>query len=106
MKPVVKAESEWREDSYLDQTMQGSTVEEYGMKAYEIATVVHDARIDVDPSLNGQRVRVIILHADDETPPGNGLQPMALRDRLSALQDRFTSSLYNGSEVVDERRES
>ena len=36
------------------------------MTAYEIATVVHDAHIDVDPSLEGQRVRVIILAPDAE----------------------------------------
>ena len=37
------------------------------MIAYEIATVVHDAHIDVDPALDGQRVRVIILASDTET---------------------------------------
>ena len=37
------------------------------MIAYEIATVVHDAHIDVDPALEGQHVRVIILASDTET---------------------------------------
>ena len=76
------------------------------MKAYEIATVVHDAHIDVDPSLNGQRVRVIILSSGAEPPPRNVAPPTALRDRLLALQHRFISPPYDGSEVVDQRRES
>ena len=76
------------------------------MNAYEIATIVHDARIDVDPSLNGQRVRVIILSSDAEPSLHNGAPPTALHDRLLALQHRFTSPPYDGSEVVDQRRES
>ncbi len=76
------------------------------MDTYEIATVVHDARIDVDPSLNGQRVRVIILSSGAETPLCNTAQPTALRDRLAALQSGFVSPSYHGSEVVDQRRES
>jgi len=76
------------------------------MNAYEIATVVHDARIDVDPSLNGQRVRVIILSADAEPPLRNAASPTVLRDRLLALQRQFISPPYDGSEVVDQRRES
>ena len=36
------------------------------MIAYEIATAVHDAHIDVDPALEGQRVRAIILASDTE----------------------------------------
>ena len=75
------------------------------MDAYEIAAVVHDARIDVDPSLNGQRVRVIILSSGPESPRQNDAQPTALRDRLLALQHRFISTPYDGSEVVDQRRE-
>jgi len=75
------------------------------MNAYEIATVVHDARIDVDPSLNGQRVRVIILSADAEPPLPNLASPTALRDRLLALQRQFISPPYDGNEVVDQRRE-
>ena len=76
------------------------------MKAYEIATVVHDAHIDVDPSLNGQRVRAIIFPSGAEPPPRNVAPPTALRDRLLALQHRFISPPYLGSEVVDQRRES
>ena len=71
-----------------------------------IAAVVHDARIDVDPSLNGQRVRVIVLSTGVETPLLNAAQPTALRERLAALQSRFVSPPYPGSEVVDQRRES
>jgi len=73
------------------------------MNAYEIATTVHDARIDVDPSLNGQRVRVIILSSG--TKP-NAWPPNELHDRLAALQRQFTSPPYDGNEVVDQRRES
>lgn len=76
------------------------------MNAYEIATVVHDARIDVDPSLNGQHVRVIILAADAEPPTPNVAPPTTLRDLLLALQHQFVSPPYEGSEVVDERRKS
>ena len=36
------------------------------MIAYKIVTVVHDAHIDVDPALEGQRVRVIVLASDTE----------------------------------------
>jgi len=76
------------------------------MKPYEIATVVHDARIDVDPSLNGQRVRAIIFPSGPEAPPQSVAPSTALRDRLLALQHGFMSPPYDGSEVVDERRES
>lgn len=76
------------------------------MNAYEIATIVHDAHIDVDPSLNGQRVRVIILTSGAEPSLRNAGAPSTLRDRLLALQHRFVSSPYDGSEVVDQRRES
>jgi hypothetical protein len=37
------------------------------MNAYELTTVVHDARIEVDPALEGQHVRVIILTQDEES---------------------------------------
>jgi len=99
------------------------------MIAYEIATVVHDAHIDVDPALEGQRVRVIILASDAKSemnpPPGTpqvtsevtGPQVTSgrsgdfpeiagLRDRVVALQTRFVSFPYDGSEIVDQRRES
>ena len=72
----------------------------------EIATVVHDARIDVDPSLNGQRVRVIILSSGEKPGADNAWPPNELHDRLVALQRQFTSPPYDGNEVVDERRES
>jgi hypothetical protein len=32
--------------------------------------------------------------------------PLPLRDRAAALQRRFTSRAYEGSEVLDQRRES
>ena len=38
------------------------------MSAYEITTVVHDARIEVDPSLEGQLLRVIILTPSMDLP--------------------------------------
>ncbi len=76
------------------------------MDAYEIATVVHDAHIDVNPALNCQQVRAIILSYSAEPPQRNVAPPTALRDRLLALQHRFISPPYDGSEVVDQRRES
>jgi len=86
--------------------MQCAGNEEDDMNAYEIATVVHDAHIEVDPSLNGQRVRVIILTSNAESTLPNAAPAMTLRDRLLALQHRFLSPAYDGSEVVDQRRES
>ena len=76
------------------------------MNAYEIATIVHDGRIDVDPSLNGQLVRVIILSPGEKPAPGNAWPPNELHDRMVALQRQFTSPPYDGNEVVDQRRES
>lgn len=76
------------------------------MNAYEIATVVHDARIDVDPSLNGQRVRVIILSSDAPHPLCGVAPSTTLRNRLLTLQRQFTSPPYEGNEVVDQRQES
>ena len=89
------------------------------MIAYEIATVVHDAHIDVDPAIERQRVRVIILASDAKSemnpPPGtpqatSGPQATSevtgLRDRVVALQTHFISLPYDGSEIVDQRRES
>ena len=36
----------------------------------------------------------------------DGRSPMSLRDRALALQSQFTSRPYDGSEVLDQRRES
>jgi len=45
------------------------------MTAYEIVTVVHDAHIDVDPALERQRVRVIILASDTEAEEEAAVAP-------------------------------
>ena len=74
------------------------------MTAYEIAAVVRDAHIEVDPALEGKHVRVIILTSESlsDATPARG----TLAERVVALQKRFTSLPYHGSEIVDQRRES
>jgi len=38
------------------------------MVAYDVTTIVRDGMVQVDPSLNGRQVRVVVL-ADDVTEP-------------------------------------
>ncbi len=55
------------------------------MNAYEITAVVHDARIEVDPALEGQLVRVIIFAPGADVPAEQASKRTPLRERFGTV---------------------
>lgn len=55
------------------------------MNVYVIIATVRDSRIDVDPSLDGKRVRVIILEPETGSPEQTALSPSRLPSRFGTV---------------------